>query len=189
MGIGLALVRRLVELHGGAIAASSSGLGTGSEFTVRLPALTAEVSQSNNSATVAGDCPAASSVRPRGRRILIVEDNVDGAKSLGMLLSLDGHEIRLAHDGSSALQAAQDFRPDVVLLDIGLPRMDGYEVARRMRDRPDMQGVLLIALTGYARTDDAQKAELAGFDAHLVKPVDLRTLQSIVYGRGDPSQA
>ncbi len=178
MGIGLALVRRLVELHGGTITASSPGLGQGSEFVICLPTHPHVPScpdgQSRNGEV--------KSVAPSGgsspRRILVVDDNVDAAESLRMLLSLEGHEIWLAHDGPAALRAAQDMQPDVVLLDIGLPRMDGYEVARRLRQLPEMERLLLVALTGYGQDDDRRRSHEAGFNAHLVKPVDLDGLRT-----------
>jgi signal transduction histidine kinase/CheY-like chemotaxis protein len=184
MGIGLALVRRLVELHGGTITASSAGLGQGSEFVVRLPALPAQTVSREGPSGTGGERPVSPIPQPARRRILIVDDNVDAAKSLSMLLSLEGHEIQLAHDGPTAIQAAQDFQPDVVLLDIGLPRMDGYQVARALRERPELAKVLLVALTGYGQDDDRRRSHEAGFDAHLVKPVDLDALRFILARAG-----
>jgi len=113
-------------------------------------------------------------------RILIVDDNVDTARSLKLLLSMGGHEVEIAHDGLATLKVADSFRPDVILLDIGLPRMDGYEVARRLRARPDMQRALLVALTGYGQDDDRRRSQEAGFSAHLVKPVRLEILQALL---------
>jgi signal transduction histidine kinase/ActR/RegA family two-component response regulator len=184
LGIGLALVRRLVELHGGTIAASSAGLGRGSEFVVRLPAVLAP--------PVGRDGPAANGDERRGsppskaprHRILVVDDNVDAATSLSLLLSLEGHEVRGAHDGLAALKAAEDFQPEVVLLDIGLPRMDGYQVARLLRERPEMETVLLVALTGYGQDEDRRRSQEAGFNAHLVKPVDLDALRAALAHSG-----
>jgi signal transduction histidine kinase/CheY-like chemotaxis protein len=176
MGIGLALVRRLVELHGGTITASSPGLGQGSEFVVRLPALPAHAA--SEGPTQNGDArPASPNPKPSSRRILIVDDNVDAAESLRILLSLVGYEVQLAHDGLAALRVAADFQPEVILLDIGLPRLDGYEVARRLRERPEMAKVLLIALTGYGQDEDRRRSHEAGFNAHLVKPIELTDLQ------------
>jgi PAS domain S-box-containing protein len=172
LGIGLTLVRRLVELHGGSVKASSEGPGTGSEFLVRLPALTGNV-LSQAVGSIVPEQPA----RVAPRRILIVDDNVDSAESLALLLNLNGHDVHTAGDGPSALLAAQAHRPEVILLDIGLPRMDGYEVARRLRQ--DFPPMILIAMTGYGQDDDRRKARAAGFDHHLVKPVDPNELVSL----------
>jgi CheY-like chemotaxis protein len=179
MGIGLALVRRLVDLHGGTITASSGGIGLGSEFVVRLPAIAPAAAA--RPAPPPSDQPresAATAAAPR--RILVVDDNVDATTTLSMLLVAQRHVVKVAHDGPAALTAAQEFRPDVVLLDIGLPRMDGYEVARRLRELPDMQNVLLVALTGYGQEDDRRRSAEAGFDVHLVKPVSLEALQGVL---------
>ncbi len=177
MGIGLALVRRLVELHGGTIAAASAGPGQGSQFEVRLPLLPAQaVPREEPSQNQADHSMSANSHLPR-RRILVVDDNVDAAESLSMLLSLEGHEVQVAHDGPTALRLAEVFKPDVVLLDIGLPRMDGYEVACRLREQPAQKGLLLVALTGYGQDEDRRRSHEAGFHVHLVKPVDLDALR------------
>ncbi len=177
MGIGLALVRRLVELHGGTITASSPGLGQGSEFVVRLPA-SPPPSVRRAEPSRNGDArPVSPSPNPSCRRILVVDDNVDAAESLRILLSLEGHKVQLAHDGLAALRVAEEIQPEVILLDIGLPRMDGYEVARRLRQLPEMEKVLLVALTGYGQDDDRRRSHEAGFNAHLVKPVDLDALR------------
>ncbi len=183
MGIGLALVRRLVELHGGTIEAHSAGLGQGSEFVVRLPLVQTQVSSKGSEqqdGKVRRDADAAQAMR---LRILAVDDNVDAATSLRVLLRLHNHEVRIAHDGESALQVADEFRPQVILLDIGLPRLDGYEVARRLRARPDMQQVLLVAMTGYGQDGDRQRSQEAGFHAHLVKPVAMETLVTLLSHR------
>jgi signal transduction histidine kinase/DNA-binding response OmpR family regulator len=171
LGIGLTLVRQLVEMHGGSVEARSDGPGKGSEFIVRLP-LTAEAP-----APPAVPGPAAPPV-PHGpaRRILIIDDNKDAAESLRTLLALAGHEVQVAHDGPAGLAAVETFGPEVVLLDIGLPGMDGYEVCRRLRALPDGQHILLAATTGYDRAEDRGRARAAGFDCHLVKPVDLDEL-------------
>jgi hypothetical protein len=139
MGIGLALVRRLVELHGGTISASSPGPGQGSEFVVRLPALPAPPPGAGEPGLEGCEPPGTPGPGRTACRILVVDDNVDTAESLGMLLGLEGHVVRVAHDGPSALRAAEEFRPEVVLLDIGLPRMDGYQVARHLRERPETE--------------------------------------------------
>jgi PAS domain S-box-containing protein len=175
LGIGLTLVKRLVELHGGRVEARSAGPGRGSEFIVRLRTL---APQPKRDMEDGGRGP--SEVPPRPRRVLVVDDNEDAAESLALLLRARGHEIRTAHDGPSALSVAEDFRPEVVFLDIGLPRMDGYEVARRLRVQPGREGLLLVALTGYGQDEDRRRAEEAGFDAHLVKPADLEALQRLL---------
>jgi signal transduction histidine kinase/CheY-like chemotaxis protein len=176
LGIGLALVQRLVEMHQGRVEAYSA-LGQGSEFVVRLPVLL----------TPALSSPAPPSTpketaEPTGPslRVLVVDDNVDAAESLAMLLQLSRHQVCTAHDGPTALEAAFDFRPNVVLLDIGLPRMDGYEVAKKMRQQPVLKNVMLVAMTGYGQESDRQRSQEAGFDHHLVKPADFGKLQQIL---------
>ena len=173
LGIGLTLVRLLVELHGGTVTVSSPGVGQGSEFVVHLPAATT----TNPAAPAPGAGPADGSAR----RVLVVDDNVPAAESLAMLVRLSGHEARVVHDGTAALALAPEFRPDVVLLDIGLPGMDGYEVARRLRSVPGTPpSLLLIAVTGYGREDDRLRSRDAGIDHHLVKPVDFAVLEGLV---------
>jgi signal transduction histidine kinase/ActR/RegA family two-component response regulator len=175
LGIGLHLVRRLLELHGGSVVVHSDGPGRGTEFTVRLPALPA------SSANV-GDAPTetvATRAR-RTRRILVVDDNVDHADSLSMLLSIDGHEVHSAHDGIEALEAAERLRPEVVLLDLGLPRLDGFDTCRRLREQPWGKSLLLVAITGWGQDIDRLKSSEAGFDHHLVKPIDSRALAGLV---------
>ncbi|HEY1376607.1 MAG TPA: response regulator, partial [Gemmataceae bacterium] len=181
LGIGLTLVRRLVEMHGGTIRAMSAGPGRGSEFIVRLPALPFQPGEPAAPPAAADKVPAAAP-----RRVLIVDDNVDSAESLALLLGIGGHNVRTAADGPAALAAARDHRPDIVLLDIGLPRMDGYEVARRLRGEPDLPPVTLIAMTGYGQDEDRRKARDAGFDHHLVKPVDPEELARLL---AQPSNA
>jgi signal transduction histidine kinase/CheY-like chemotaxis protein len=176
LGIGLTLARRLVELHDGTIVATSGGAGQGAEFELRLPCLVASL------APMAGPSVPASSLRASSilRRILVVEDNPDVLDTTTMLLSLTGHEVQGAKDGLEALQVAAEFTPDVVLLDIGLPLMDGYEVARRLRQLPGGADTLLIALTGYGQEADRQRGKDAGFDEHLVKPVDPGLLARLI---------
>jgi signal transduction histidine kinase/CheY-like chemotaxis protein len=172
LGIGLALVRRLVELHGGGIRAISEGEGRGSEFVVRLPAAAAgHVLEAHR--TTEADVPAPS------RHILIVEDNEDGRESLATLLRLLGHRVDTAADGALGVAAALEGRPEVALVDIGLPVLDGYEVARQVRAGLGA-GVYLVALTGYGRPDDQARAAEAGFNAHLLKPVDPEMLQRML---------
>jgi signal transduction histidine kinase/ActR/RegA family two-component response regulator len=175
LGIGLHLVRRLVELHGGSVAVHSDGPGRGTEFTVRIPALTA-------SSTNVADAPTekVATRAPRTRRILVVDDNVDHADSLSMLLSIDGHEVHSAHDGIEALEAAERIRPDVVLLDLGLPRLDGFGACRRLREQSWGKSILLVAITGWGQDIDRLKSNEAGFDHHLVKPIDSRALAALV---------
>jgi PAS domain S-box-containing protein len=175
LGIGLTLVRNLVELHGGRVEAFSAGVAQGSEFVVYIPAL------ANASDAVV---PSAAIVPPTGRtatlRILVVDDNADAAETLALLLQFGGHDVRTSHEGETALETACAFRPQVIVLDIGLPKMDGYEVARRLRQDPEMNKMFLIALTGYGQDEDRQRSKDAGFDHHLVKPVDPAELQSVV---------
>ena len=172
LGIGLTLVRRLVELHGGTVEAHSAGRGAGSEFVVRLPITSAWAAVDTPMATPTVASPAAAV----GRRILVVDDNEDSADSLAKLLELMGHAIATAHDGVEAVDAAESFRPEVILLDIGLPKLDGYGVARRIREQPWGKDMLLIAATGWGQQEDRRRSKEAGFDHHLVKPVDLAEL-------------
>ena len=173
LGIGLSLVQRLVELHGGAVAATSV-VGQGSEFVVRLPVAAP--------ATLEPEPASAGLVElPPGRlRVMVVDDNVDMALSMAMLVKAAGHEVRTFHDGPSTLRAALDYRPDAVLLDIGLPGMDGHEVARRMRQQPDLQRAVLVALTGYGQESDRQTSLDAGFNHHLTKPADFKDVNTIL---------
>src|SRR5438552_3409473 len=173
LGIGLTVARRLVELHGGRIEAHSKGLGKGAEFVVTMPALPAASEEIRPG-------PAPEPVPQRAARVLLVEDNPDTAESLTMLLELLGHRVRAVHDGVAALDAARTNVPDVMLVDIGLPGMDGYEVARRVRRDPHVRHVVLVALTGYGREEDKQHAMAAGFDYHLVKPVKPDALHGLV---------
>jgi PAS domain S-box-containing protein len=171
LGIGLALVSGLVELHGGTIEARSEGLGHGSEFIVKLPISL----HSAAPAAVDTAMPA-----PTGRRILVADDNQDAANSLAMILGLGGHEVRVAHDGRAALSLAKTFRPDAVLLDIGMPLLTGYEVAQALRQEPWAAGMCLVALTGWGQESDRKRAIAAGFDHHLTKPVDTGVLEALI---------
>jgi two-component system CheB/CheR fusion protein len=182
LGLGLALVQRLVHLHHGTVRASSEGLGRGSQFVVRLPALPAEDIEVKHSPAVALPIRAQPT---RPRRILIVDDNADAAESTAMLLKLDGHEVQVVQDGPTALLRAKDFRPDIVLLDIGLPDMDGYEVARRLRATPDFADTMLIAHSGYAGEEHFERARQAGFDHHLVKPASITQLNELIVESGN----
>jgi PAS domain S-box-containing protein len=175
LGIGLTLVKRLVELHGGAVSAASDGPGKGSEFVVRLPIV------AESAKTLPQSMPERANPGPtRSLRILVVDDNRDSTESLGLLLRLSGHDVRGAYDGLEAIGAADEFRPDVVLLDIGLPKMDGYDVARRLRQEPWGQAMVVIAVTGWGQEEDRQRSIDAGFDHHLVKPVDPLTLLELL---------
>jgi PAS domain S-box-containing protein len=182
LGIGLTLVKRLVEMHGGTVEAQSAGEGRGSAFEIRLPAL-----QSMTDAAT----PAASDTRPTGstHRILVVDDNTDSADSLAMLLELTGHEVYTAHDGHSAIDSAEQHRPDVILLDIGLPVLSGHEVCRRIRQQPWGQAMVLIALTGWGQDEDRRRSQEAGFDGHLVKPVDHTHLLTLLASLTEPRTA
>jgi CheY-like chemotaxis protein len=173
LGIGLTLVRDLVELHGGGVLATSEGPGRGSEFTVRLPAHAGSAAQ--ESGTTAGPRRAAR----RGRRVLVVDDNADNAAGLSRLLKRAGHDVRVADDGRSALVVARGHRPEVVLLDIGLPGMNGYEVLKRLRAEGCCEGALIIAVSGYGQPEDLRRSREAGFDRHLVKPVDYDALMEL----------
>ncbi len=190
LGLGLTLVRHMVELHGGSVEARSAGEGKGSEFVVRLP-LSAKEAEDGESAGGSRDEPKVAATttatveRPvisnaGKRRILLVEDNPDAAELMATVLKMDGHEVVVAHEGPVALQAAAECHPEVVLLDIGLPGMDGFEVARRVRQDPDLAGTMLVALTGYGREEDLQRSREAGFDHHLVKPVDIDALRRLL---------
>jgi CheY-like chemotaxis protein len=183
LGIGLTLVRRLVEMHGGTIAAESAGEGQGSTFTVRLPVVA--------HAAIAEPGVAPANALAPGRRILIVDDNKDSAESLAMLLEITGHRTFVVHDGLEAIAAAEAHRPEVMLLDIGMPRLNGYEVCRRVRQQPWGEEIKIIALTGWGQDEDRRKSQEAGFDGHLVKPVDynalLELLGSIRAGAAQPA--
>jgi CheY-like chemotaxis protein len=176
LGIGLALVRRLVEMHGGSVSAHSEGAGRGSEFVICLPLMTPAV------LPAVGDQLTAEyqAARPQHRRILVADDNLDALESLAALLALNGHEVHRAQDGAAALQAAMRHRPEVIFLDIGMPQMDGYEVARRIRAHEWGKELLLIAVTGWGQESDRQRSFAAGFDFHLVKPVDLEKLNQLL---------
>ncbi|HUP94883.1 MAG TPA: ATP-binding protein, partial [Burkholderiales bacterium] len=183
LGIGLIVVRGLVQMHGGSVEARSEGSGQGSVFTVRLPLLAGE----DLVLTVApAHSPAATAVAAAtvpGLRILVVDDNQDSACSMTLLLELQGHQVNVAHGGQTALKLAGEFRPDVILLDIGMPGMNGYEVARQLRAQDAFADTLLVAVTGYGRASDVKQTEAAGFDHHLVKPIDYEKLQSLLAAR------
>ncbi|HZH06601.1 MAG TPA: ATP-binding protein, partial [Lautropia sp.] len=172
LGIGLSLVRNLVMLHGGAVTAASEGHGRGSEFVVTLPLLLQREP---------GEAPPASAGAPfNAKRVLVVDDNEDAAESLAELLALKGHETRAVTQSKAALQLATEFEPEVVLLDIGLPEIDGFELARLLRQMPHTRNSLLVAVTGYGQPEDRKATSAAGFDHHLVKPVSLRQIEELL---------
>jgi signal transduction histidine kinase len=175
LGIGLTLVRQLTEMHDGTVEAFSEGPGRGSEFVVRLPLLPEDVAEPDQ-----GTCAVEPSAPSAPRRILVVDDNRDSAESLATLLRLIGNEVRTAHDGRQALEVAAEYRPDMVLLDIGLPVLNGYEVARRLRTEPGYGRPMLVALTGYGSEEDRHRSQSSGFDHHMVKPVDFGALQTLL---------
>jgi len=170
LGLGLALAKRLVEMHQGSIQAFSNGPGTGSRFVVRLPVI-AQPQQREVPATLQPAAP---------RRILVVDDNPDTAASLAMLLKMTGNETSTANDGLAAVDAAEAFHPDVILLDIGLPKLNGLDVCRRIREQPWGQRIVMVALTGWGQEDDRRKSQEAGFDHHMVKPLDYNELMKLL---------
>jgi two-component system CheB/CheR fusion protein len=171
LGLGLALVKSVVELHGGRVAARSDGPGMGAEFAVSLPLRPESLPDAGPT-----ECPGAGP----GRRVLVVEDNVDAADTLREVLEIGGHQVAIAHDGTSALDQARQLRPEVVLCDIGLPGMDGYEVAKAIRADAELCSAYLVALTGYAAPDDLARARQAGFDEHVAKPAGTDRLERIL---------
>lgn len=178
LGIGLTLARQLVDLHGGSIEAHSPGLGQGSEFIVRLPQAPPELMRPRDH--YPGQQKPASQIASPARRILVVDDNKDAADSFAKLMELNGHEVRKAHDGLEAIDVAASFRPDVVLLDIGLPKLNGYEAARRIRGEPWGKNMMLVAVTGWGQEEDRQRSQEAGFDHHLVKPVKAAAINELL---------
>jgi CheY-like chemotaxis protein len=172
LGIGLSLVQKLIELHRGSVAAYSAGIGKGSEFTVRLPAqaLASLALDHDTTAAALGKC----------WRVLVVDDNVDAADMLAAMLKTFGHQTRAAYSSLSALEIAAAEPPDFVLLDLGLPEVDGFEAARQLRQLPQLKNTRLIAATGYGQPSDRQRSQSAGFDYHLVKPIDSDKLQTVL---------
>jgi CheY-like chemotaxis protein len=174
LGIGLTLVKKLIEMHDGTIQVSSGGLGKGSEFSVRLPLVTVAKPE-----PLAVPANLYSETKMR-RRIMVVDDNLDSADSLSMMLELLGHEVSAAHDGVEAVETARSFRPDVAFLDVGMPRMNGYEAARLIRLQPECAGVILVALTGWGQEEDKRRSHEAGFDVHMVKPIDYNAVEKLI---------
>ncbi len=174
LGIGLTVVRSLIEMHGGSVVARSDGPGQGSEFLIRLPVLTRPRRGEVH------DEPTRPAVEPVRRRVLIVDDNNDSARSLARVIGrIGGHEVRTAHDGREGIELVESFQPDIVILDIGLPGMNGYEVARRLRALPGGDRLFLVAMTGYGQEEDRRRSRDAGFDRHLVKPVAVEALSEL----------
>ncbi|RYF39072.1 MAG: response regulator, partial [Comamonadaceae bacterium] len=180
LGIGLSLVRSLVELHHGSVSAASPGPGLGSTFTIRIPALPGELPAQAMPERAAHTVPSAP------RKVLVVDDNVDAAMTLATVLEMLGHQTRTVHAGPPVREAALAFMPDVVLLDIGLPGMNGYDVARQLRAEPRLRNAVLVALTGWGSEADRQRAQDAGFDHHLTKPVDLQLLEALFHSLAAP---
>jgi CheY-like chemotaxis protein len=181
LGLGLALVKGLVELHGGTVEAASEGRGRGTEITLRLPLVERSPEESG---------PVGSSQNTGGgQRILVIEDNRDAAETLGMFLQIFGHEVALAFNGPEGVAAARTFFPTVVLCDLGLPGgMDGFAVARALRQEPGLEAAYLIALTGYGKDEDRRRSQEAGFDRHLVKPVEVDALQAVLANLERPAK-
>jgi two-component system CheB/CheR fusion protein len=172
LGVGLTLVKALVEMHGGTISASSTGLNTGSEFAVRLPLAEGNGTMSTTDAPQTVEAPSAG-----GLRILIVEDNEALAQTTGWMIEMIGHDYKLAHNGPDAISLSKSYRPDVVMMDIGLPGMNGYDLCALMKAEPHLKNAVFIAQTGWGQDEHRQRAKEAGFDHHLVKPVYLELLQ------------
>jgi CheY-like chemotaxis protein len=168
----LSVAKRLIEMHGGRLTAASAGLGKGSTFEIRLPRL-----ERQHAIVGRGEGP-----RTASKRILIVDDNADAANSLAQVLGLDGHVAEPVYSAHDALSRAGSFKPEIVLLDLGLPEMDGYEVARRLRQRAEFALVRIVALTGYGQSEDVRRSRQVGFDDHLTKPVDFAALERVLAG-------
>jgi CheY-like chemotaxis protein len=183
IGVGLALVKGLVELHGGTVGVSSVGIGYGAEFIVRLPGLISAEGDGDEAALATVTPFPALAAGSSSGRVLLVDDNVDAVDAIGEALQGEGYEVRVVYDGATAVTTAAEFDPGVIVLDLGLPEIDGYEVARRLREQPQHAGTLIVALTGFGAESDHLRTRQAGFDEHLVKPVDLEVLFDIIRQR------
>ena len=181
LGVGLALARTIVELHHGSIEVKSEGAGKGAEFTIRLPA------EGAGQASHAVQPKRRSSTRAVARRVLVVDDNVDAALMLAALVKQFGHEVLTVHDGPQALRVAENFQPDVILLDIGMPGMNGFEVARSLREKGISPAPRIVAVTGWGKPEDQERSREAGFDMHLVKPVEVSQIQQALLLNGASS--
>jgi CheY-like chemotaxis protein len=179
LGIGLNIAKRLVEMHGGTIFARSDGPGTGSTFVIALPTIDAQVSETGDGH------PQRLNGAPR-RRVLVADDNLDSATSLSLMLQVMGNDVRVARDGLEALAVAESFGPDAILLDIGMPGLNGYEVCRKLRERPATAKATIVALTGWGQEEDRRRSQAFGFDQHLVKPVEPSTLDTLLAGLEKP---
>jgi CheY-like chemotaxis protein len=178
LGIGLTLVKRLVEMHGGAVSVESAGHNLGSRFRVQLPMIPQAPGATESSKTEGG------AFRAAKRRVLIVDDNADALASLGMVVRALGSETFDAHDGFEAVESASNLRPDVILMDIGMPRLNGYDAARRIRQQPWGNDVLMVATTGWGKEEDRRQSKEAGFDFHLVKPIAISAVQELLASPG-----
>ena len=177
LGIGLALSKGLVHMHGGTIVASSPGVGEGSEFVIRLPIAAEQAPAPIDVARTATTVPAG------GLKVLVADDNEDAVESAAMVLSLNGNDVKLARDGLEAVEAAGRYRPDVVLLDIGMPKLNGFEACRRIRSEPWGRNMLVVAVTGWGQEEDRRRTAEAGFDAHFTKPVDFASVMALISQR------
>jgi CheY-like chemotaxis protein len=175
LGVGLTLAKRLIELHGGALSAESEGPGRGSRFIVRLPMLGAAGGEASRAPP-----DGTNALLSTSRRLLVADDNEDFATSFAMILQAMGNEVKIAHDGLAALEVAAAFSPEVAFLDIGLPKINGYELARRLKAAPNTRHTLLVAVTGWGQENDKRQASDAGFDHHLVKPVEPHQIQAVL---------
>jgi PAS domain S-box-containing protein len=186
LGIGLTIARRLVEMHGGSIEASSEGTGRGSEFTVRLPIANQAAFGGEGGPTAQPPLPNLEPPPPEParvrRKVLVVDDNEDSALSMAMVLKIMGHDVRTAFDGVAALRVAEEFRPEVVLMDIGMPKLNGYDACHLLREQPWAGDILMVALTGWGQDEDRRRSFEAGFDQHLVKPVEPEEIKKLLAG-------